>query len=61
MTGLDALKHIMEIDPDANVIIVSSMGQNVIIRDAIIAGAKDFLVKPFDEKEVMDAIKKLKI
>ena len=61
MTGLEALKHIISDNPDAKVIIVSSMGQNVIIRDAIIAGAKDFLIKPFNEKEVMDAVRKLKL
>jgi len=61
MTGLESLKHILEFDPKANVIIVSSMGQTVIIRDAIVAGAKDFLIKPFDEKDVMDSIRKLKL
>jgi len=60
MTGLEALKHIINEKPDANVIMVSSMGQDVIIRDAIIAGARDFLIKPFDEKDVMGAIKRLK-
>ena len=59
MTGLEALKIILEEDPDANVIMVSSMGQDVIIRDAIVLGAKNFLLKPFDEQQVMDAIKKL--
>jgi len=59
MTGLEALKIILEEDPDANIIMVSSMGQDVIIRDAIVLGAKNFLLKPFDEKQVMDAIKRL--
>jgi len=61
MTGLEALKHIIEENPKANVIMVSSMGQDVIIRDAILAGARDFLLKPFNEKEVMGAINKLKL
>ena len=59
MNGIDALKLIIEDTPEANVIMVSSMGQEVIVRDAIIAGAKDFLLKPFDEKQVMDAIGRL--
>ena len=59
MDGLEALSRIIGIDPDANVIMVSSMGQEVIVRDAIILGAKNFLLKPFDEKQVMDAFKKL--
>jgi len=56
MNGLDALKHIIEIDPNANVIMISSMGQDVIVRDAIVLGAKDFLLKPLDEKTIMEAI-----
>ena len=59
MTGLDALKCILEEDPDASVIMVSSMGQDVIIREAILLGAKNFLIKPFDEQQVLNAIKKL--
>jgi len=59
MNGIDALKLMIEENPNANVIMVSSMGQDVIIREAIIAGAKDFLLKPFDEKQVMDAIGRL--
>ena len=59
MNGLEALKLIIEENPDANVIMVSSMGQEVIVRDAIVAGAKNFLLKPFDEKQVVDAFSKL--
>jgi len=59
MNGLEALKLIISEKPDANVIMVSSMGQEVIVRDAIVSGAKHFLMKPFDEKQVIDAFKKL--
>ena len=59
MNGMEALKLIIEEDPDASVIMVSSMGQEVIVRDAIVTGAKNFLLKPFDEKQVLDAIEKL--
>jgi len=59
MGGLEALKLIIQENPDANVIMVSSMGQDVVVRDAIVAGAKNFLLKPFDEKQVVEAIKKL--
>jgi len=59
MTGLEALKHIIDENPEANVIMVSSMGQDVIVRDAIVSGAKDFLLKPFDENQVMEAINRL--
>jgi len=60
MTGIEALSRILGEDPEANVIMISSMGQDVIVRDAIVLGARDFLLKPFDEKEVMDAISKCK-
>jgi len=59
MNGLEALKLIIKEDPDANVIMVSSMGQEVIVRDAIVIGAKNFLIKPFDERQVLEAIQKL--
>jgi len=59
MNGLEALKLIIEEKPDANVIMVSSMGQEVIVRDAIVSGAKNFLLKPFDEGQVMEAFNKL--
>jgi len=59
MTGLEALKEILEANPEANVFMVSSMGQEVIVRDAIMMGAKDFIHKPFDEHQVMEAFKKL--
>jgi len=59
MNGLDALKLILESDPNASVIMVSSMGQEVIVRDAIVLGAKNFLLKPLDEQQVVDAINKI--
>lgn len=57
--GIEALKRIMEVDPNAKVIMVSAMGQQVMVLDAIKAGAKDFLVKPFDETRVSEAINKI--
>jgi two-component system chemotaxis response regulator CheY len=57
MKGTDALKKIIEYDNEANVIICSSMGQDAYIIEALNIGAKDFIVKPFNEeriKEVLD-------
>ena len=59
MDGLEALSRILGHDPNANVIMVSSMGQEIIVRDAIMLGAKNFIVKPFDDKQVLDALNKL--
>jgi len=59
MGGIEAIKLILKEDPDANIIMVSSMGQEVIVKEAILAGAKNFLLKPFDENQVINAVKKL--
>lgn len=56
--GISALKEIKKIDPDAKVIMCSAMGQQAMVIDAIQAGAKDFIVKPFQADRVIEAIKK---
>lgn len=58
MDGVTALKKIREIDPDAIVIMCSAMGQQAMVIDAIQAGAKDFVVKPFQADRVLEAIEK---
>lgn len=59
MDGITALKKIKEIDPDAKVIMCSAMGQQAMVIDAIQAGAKDFIVKPFQAERVLEAIRKV--
>jgi two-component system chemotaxis response regulator CheY len=59
LSGLDALREIVKFDPKAKVIMVSAMGQEAMVRDAIISGAKGFIVKPFKEEGIIAAIKKL--
>jgi two-component system chemotaxis response regulator CheY len=49
MSGLEALKAIKRFDPQAKVIMVSAMGQEWLMKESIISGAKTFLVKPFNE------------
>ncbi|WP_048602488.1 response regulator [Rubeoparvulum massiliense] len=58
MDGITALKKIREIDPSAKVIMCSAMGQQAMVIDAIQAGARDFIVKPFQADRVIEAIKK---
>lgn len=58
MDGITALKEIKKIDPNAKVIMCSAMGQQAMVIDAIQAGAKDFIVKPFQADRVIEAIKK---
>ena len=58
MDGIQALKEIKKIDAGAKVIMCSAMGQQAMVIDAIQAGAKDFIVKPFQADRVIEAIKK---
>lgn len=58
MDGIQALKKIKELDPTASVVMCSAMGQQAMVVEAIQAGAKDFIVKPFQEDRVLEAINK---
>ncbi len=59
MDGLEALKNILGHDPAAKVAMVTAMGQQAIVMEAIKAGARDFVVKPFDPERVQAALNKL--
>ncbi|MEA4970109.1 MAG: response regulator [Candidatus Pelethousia sp.] len=59
MNGLDALKAIRQIDPAAVVVMVSALGQESMVRDAVLSGAKGFVVKPFKEETITAALAKL--
>lgn len=56
MDGLTALKEIKKIDSNAKVIIVSAMGQEGYVREAVMCGAKSFIVKPFTEEHVLKVL-----
>ena len=58
MDGIAAVKAIKDIDAGATVIMCSAMGQQAMVIDAIHAGAKDFIVKPFSKNKVIESIKK---
>ena len=58
MDGIEAVKAIREFDSSAKVIMCSAMGQQTMVMDAIKAGAKDFIVKPFQADRVLEAIRK---
>ncbi|BCB03529.1 response regulator [Bacillus sp. KH172YL63] len=59
MNGIEAVKKILAEHPEAKVIMCSAMGQQKVVVEAIEAGAKDFIVKPFDEVRVDEAIKRV--
>lgn len=57
--GITAVKEIRAAHPQANVIMCSAMGQQPMVLEAIQAGAKDFVVKPFQADRVIDSINKV--
>ncbi|MCI9337959.1 MAG: response regulator [Lachnospiraceae bacterium] len=59
MDGIQALKEIKKMDGGAKVIMCSAMGQQAMVVESIQAGAKDFIVKPFQEDRVLEAVKKV--
>lgn len=58
LDGIGAVKEIKKIDPNARILMCSAMGQQAMVIDAIQAGAKDFIVKPFKPERVLEAVSK---
>ncbi len=59
MGGIDAVREIVKAQPGAKILMCSSMGQQSLVVEAIQAGAKDFIVKPFQPSNVLEAVKKV--
>lgn len=59
MNGLEALKAIRASDPGAKVVMVSALGQEAMVREAVMSGAKGFIVKPYKEDTIVDTLNKL--
>ncbi|MFS0672533.1 response regulator [Ornithinibacillus sp. 179-J 7C1 HS] len=59
MNGIDAIREIMKIDSTALVIVCSAMGHQKVVVEAIELGAKDFIVKPFDEHRVLETVNRV--
>ena len=59
MGGIDAVREIIKGNPTAKILMCSSMGQQSLVVEAIQAGAKDFIVKPFQPSNVLEAVKKV--
>ena len=59
MGGIDAVREIVRTDPHARILMCSAMGQQALVVEAIQAGAKDFVVKPFQPARVIEAVQRL--
>lgn len=59
MGGIEAVKKIRMEFPNAKIIMCSAVGQQKMVVEAIEAGAKDFIIKPFDERRVLDAVNRV--
>ena len=58
-SGIDAVKGIVAMDPTAQVVMCSALGQETLVMEAIQAGARDFIVKPFKPESVVQTLKKV--
>ena len=59
MDGIEAVRQIRNFDPEAKIIMVSAMGQQNMVIDSIQAGARDFIIKPFQPPRVLEALKRV--
>ena len=58
MDDISAVKEIKKVDPNAKIVMCSAMGQQAMVIEAIQAGARDFIVKPFQPDRVLEAVRK---
>lgn len=58
MEGVEAVRLIKQLDPNAKIIMCSAMGQQTMVVQSLQAGARDFIVKPFQEERVLESIRK---
>lgn len=59
MGGIDAVREIVDEDPRARILMCSAMGQQALVIEAIQAGARDFVVKPFQPSRVLEAVQRV--
>ncbi|MDZ7859103.1 MAG: response regulator [Candidatus Krumholzibacteriota bacterium] len=59
MNGIDAVKKIISNDFKAKIVMCSALGQQALVKDALAAGAQDFLIKPFNPSRVIEVVEKI--
>jgi len=59
VNGIEAVREIKKINKDAKIIMCSAMGQQAMVIESIQAGARDFIVKPFNTDRVLEAVRKV--
>ena len=59
MGGIEAVRKITQMDPGARILMCSAMGQQSLVQEALQAGARDFVVKPFQPSRVLEAVQRV--
>ena len=59
MDGIEAVRQIRKDFPEAKIVMVTALGQEMFVREAVLAGAKNFIVKPFKEEKIVDILNKV--
>ena len=59
MDGIEAVRQIRKKSPEAKIVMVTALGQEMFVREAIMAGAKNFIVKPFKEDKIVEILNKV--
>lgn len=59
MTGIEALIKIREMDPNAKIVMITAMGHEIMVKEAILSGATNFIVKPFQENKIVEVLSKI--
>jgi len=57
--GIESIKEILKIDPEAKILVVSALGQQALVKEAVEAGAKGFVVKPFKPEKVIEEVENI--
>ncbi len=59
MTGIEALIKIRETSPNAKIVMITAMGNETMVKEAILSGATNFIVKPFQENKIVEVLSKI--